>query len=78
MEDLGTSFFSYDGQYFADAVITAYDFCAAVAETVTSGAVLRTAHLQAELLPFRQEIESLAEQITMISFIQEGCVIIRK
>lgn len=78
MEDLGTSFFSYDGQYFADAAVTAYDFCAAVAETVTSGAALRTAYLQADLLPLRQEIEYLAEQITMISFIQESCVIIKK
>lgn len=78
MEDLGTSFFSYDGQYFADAVITAYDFCAAVAEVVTSGTMLRTTHLQAELLPLRQEIEYLAGQITMISFIQESCVIIKK
>lgn len=78
MEDLGTSFYSYDGQYFADAAVTAYDFCAAVAETVTSGAALRTAHLQAELLPLKQEIEYLAEQITMVSFIQESCVIIKK
>lgn len=78
MEDLGTSFFSYDRQYYADAVITAYDFCAALAEAVTGRAPLRTAHLQQALLPFGQEIAELAEQISMVSFIQESCIIIKK
>ena len=78
LEDLGTSFFSYDRQFFADSVITAYDFCSAIAEVVTSRALLRTAHLQAELLSFKEEIEFLADQITMISFIHESCIIVKK
>lgn len=78
VEDLGTSFFSYENQYFADAVVTAYDFLAAIAEVVTSRTLLRTVHLQADLQPLKQEIETLAEQITMISFIQESCIIIKK
>lgn len=78
LEDLGTSFPSYRNMNFDDASVSAYDFCAAIAEVVTSGEMLRVAHLQTGLLPLKQEIEFLAQQIAMISFIQESCIMVKK
>ena len=78
LEDLGTSFSSYRNMNYDDASVSAYDFCSAIAEAVTSGEMLRVAHLQTELFPLKQEIEFLAQQISMISFIHESCIIVKK
>lgn len=78
LEDLGTSFSSYRNMNYDDASITAYDFCSAIAEVVASGEMLRSFHLQASLWPLKQEIEFLAQQISMISFIHESCIIVKK
>jgi len=78
LEDLGTSFPSYRNWDFDDAIISAYDFCSAIAEVVTSGEWLRSEHLQANLLPLKEEIQFLAHQVSMISFINESCIIVKK
>lgn len=78
LEDLGTSFSSYKNMNYDDASLSAYDFCSAIAEVVASQERLRDAHLRVELLPLKQEIEFLAQQISMISFIHESCIIVKK
>jgi len=78
LEDLGTSFSSYSDANYDDASVSAYDFCSAIAEVVTSREFLRTAHLQADLMPLKKEIEFLAEQISMISFIHESCIMVKR
>lgn len=78
LEDLGTSFSSYRNMNYDDASLSAYDFCSAIAEVVASGEMLRDTHLRAALLPLKQEIEFLAHQISMISFIHESCIIVKK
>ncbi len=78
LEDLGTSFSSYRNMNYDDASISAYDFCSAIAEVVASGEMLRNTHLRAVLQSLKQEIEFLAQQISMISFIHESCIIVKK
>lgn len=78
LEDLGTSFASYRETGYDDASITAYDFCQAIAEVVCSREFLRTARLDGNLMNLKEEIEFLASQIDMISFIHESCIIIKK
>lgn len=78
LEDLETSFSSYRDANYDDAAVSAYDFCSAIAEVVTSKELLRTTNLEANLLPLKQEIEFLADQIAMISFIHGSCIIVKK
>lgn len=77
LEDLGTSFSSYRNMNYDDASVSAYDFCAAIAEVVASREKLRTTHLQAAMLPLKQEIEFLAQQISMVCFIHESCIMVK-
>lgn len=72
MEDIETSFTHMGYVGFDDAVITAYDFCQAIAESTTSGGVLR------EIIPLKREIEHIASQIDMISFIHGSCIMVKK
>lgn len=78
LEDLGTSFSSYRNMNYDDASLSAFEFCMAIAEVVTSREILGDAQLKANLLPLKSDIEYLAQQITMISFIHESCIIIKK
>lgn len=72
MEDIETSFTHMGYVGFDDAVITAYDFCQAIAESTTSGGALR------EIIPLKREIEHIASQIDMISFIHGSCIMVKK
>lgn len=78
MEDIGTSFSSYRNMNYDDAIVSAYDFCSAIAEVVCSREFLRISTLSANMLPLKKEIELLAEQIEMISFIHESCIILKR
>lgn len=78
LEDLGTSFPSYKNMNYDDASLSAFEFCVAIAEVVTSREILGTAQLKASLVPLKQDIEYLAQQIAMVSFIHESCIIIKK
>lgn len=78
LEDLGTSFSSYRHCCFDDAIISAYDFLSAIAEVVCSREYLRKMRLQPELILFEKEIEEMAMQIEMITFIHESCIIVKK
>ena len=77
LEDLGTSFESYKYEGYDDAVISAYDFLAAVSEYVCSREKLAIDKQKPGLLAFIDEIEMLAEQIELISFIHESCIIVK-
>lgn len=72
MEDVDTSFTHIGYAGFDDAVITAYNVCRCIAEAVTSGG-----HVQNETL-FQTDIERIASQVDMISFIHGSCIIIKK
>lgn len=78
MEDLETSFSSYRYTNFGDASISAYDFCSALAEVVCSQEFLRSDKLDARMVPVKKEIENLAMEIEMISFIHGSCIIVKK
>lgn len=70
LEDLHTSF--WQGTDYDDAVVTAYDVCSKIAEVVTSGYELR------EDFALKDEIEEIAAQIDMISFIKSSCIMVKK
>lgn len=72
MEDVDTSFTHIGYAGFDDAVITAYDVCRRIAEAVTSGGPVQNAIL------FQEDIERIALQVDMISFIHGSCIMIKK
>lgn len=79
LEDLETSFPSYQYMDYDDAALTGYDFCSALAEVVTSREYLRHSTLDSmKITPLKNEIEFLAMQIEMISFIHGSCIIVKK
>lgn len=78
LEDLGTSFYSYRTIEYADACVSAYDFCSALAEVVCSQELFRVQGLEANVMLFKKEIEELASQIEMITFIHQSCIIIKR
>lgn len=79
VEDMGTSLYSYrdQGGAFDDADISAYDFCSAISEVVSGRVPLRNDQLHGVTV-LKDEIEYLASQIDMISFIHESCIIIKR
>lgn len=78
MEDLTTSFSTFRYMGYDDATISTYEFCSALSEIVCSGEYLQNNNLTMNLLPLKKEIEELAMQIEMISFIQGSCIIVKK
>ncbi len=79
MEDLGTCFSGFRalGEY-RDSCVTTYEFLSAVSEVVTSGEYLETANVKKEIYLLRDEIEMMAQQIEMISFMHGSCIMIKK
>lgn len=77
LEDLETSFGAHTAKY-ADASVSTYDFLSAISEVVTSYGNLRLERLSCNFYPVKDEIEYLANQIEMMSFIEGSCVIIKK
>lgn len=78
VEDIETSFKGYEHSFYNDASITCYDFLSAVAEVVASGEYLRDTNVSAAVYAFADEINELAINIEMISFIRSSCIIIKK
>ena len=78
VEDIETSFKGYEYSFYNDASITCYDFLSAVAEVVASGEYLRDSNVSAAVYKFADEINELAINIEMISFIKSSCIIIKK
>ncbi len=77
MEDLGTSFHCCDDVPYQDTPMSAYDLLSAIAEVVTSREFLRSDIHGREIEYISEQIEELASQIDMISFIHGSCVLIR-
>ena len=77
IEDLETSFGRHIDHY-GDANISAFDFLSVILEIVTSGHALRLDSLSYVLYLLKDEIEYLASQIEMMSFIEGSCIIIKK
>ena len=78
LEDLGTSFDLYNFSGYDDAVISTYDFLSAISEIVCSNESLRVDKMNPNLVPFIKEIEILAKEIELISFIHESCIIVKR
>lgn len=78
IEDLGTNFNLYKNHGYQDAIVSCYEFCKAITDVVTSGEFLNLDKLHPSCVPLKKEIEFLAGQIEMISFIYESCIIIKR
>ena len=78
LEDLETSFSAYRFQNYNDAPVSAYDFCRLIATVVTGGEVLDTRALQPEAALLAPEIEAVASETELVSFIKGSCILIKK
>ena len=78
IEDLGTNFNLYKNHGYQDAIVSCYEFCKAIADVVTSGEFLNLERMHPACVPLKEEIEFLAGQIEMISFIHESCIMIKR
>lgn len=78
LEDLNTSFATQRANGYDDAVVSAYEFCQAVAHAVTSGAFLNITNVNPWLVQLKEEILEVASMIEMISFIHNSCIIVKK
>ena len=78
MEDLETSFPAYRSYYYMDAAVCTYDVLASISGIVCSNEVLRKENTSAALWDLHEEIEQIASEVEMISFIHGSCIIIKK
>ena len=78
LEDIITSFPSLSYQGFDDTVISAYDFCSAIAEAVTGNEHLRLDKNIYEVSMVKEEVEAIAKDVEMISFIWGSCIIVKR
>lgn len=78
VEDLGTNFNTYADRGYQDSIVSCYEFCKAAADVVTSGEKLEIERMHPACVPLKKEIESLAEQMEMISFLNESCIMVKK
>ncbi len=74
MEDIGTSFRNYKNSIYADLRVSAYEFMEAICE-LTAGHDLA---IHDQLIECKEEMEAIAMQIDMISFIYGSCIVIKK
>ena len=75
LEDLTTSFIE---EGYNDSIISAYEFCAAISECVTGDTPLCKSNHRYEISLYSQEIEKIAAEVEMISFIHGSCLLIKK
>lgn len=78
IEDLGTNFSERNVANYDDASISCYDLLKEMTYVITSGEVPKLSDMKSECVPFYNEIVYLAEQIEMITFIRESCIMIKK
>lgn len=78
MEDLETSFSAYHNCMYDDSSVSAYHICSQLAEVVCSQERMKKNGVSAVLWELKEEIENLAMQIEMISFIHGSCIMIKK
>ena len=78
VEDIETSFSAYAGMGFDDAAVSAYDVVKAVAEVVTSREHLRETDISPQLKKLCNDIEELAAEVDLISFIHGSCILVKR
>lgn len=78
MEDLETSFPSYRNWLVGDAVISAYDFCEALAYVVCSREHLKEEMVKTGAWKLRKEIEMIGMQLEMVTMIHGSCIMIKR
>ena len=78
MEDLETSFSAYRNCMFDDSSVSTYELCSQLAEIVCSQERMKKKDVSAAIWELKDEIEDLAMQIEMISFIHGSCILIKK
>lgn len=78
IEDLGTNFDLYRDMGLQDSCVSCYEFCKAITDVVTSGEFLNVEKMSSSCVPLKDEIEFIAREIEMISFIHESCIMIKK
>ena len=78
LEDLETSFSAYRFMNFDDSPVSAYEFCATIAEVITGGEHLQASKKTHSLALLQPEIESIASQTEFIGFLKGSCILIRK
>lgn len=78
MEDLETSFDAYRNYYFADSCISTYEVCSQISKIVCGNEVIKKENISAAVWEIKNEIEGIAVQIEMISFIHGSCIMIKR
>ena len=77
LEDVGTAFSNFAGRDYDDTILSGYDFCSAVAECVTRGEHLRMMDRTAGQAIFAKEIDRIAVEVDMITFINGSCLMVK-
>lgn len=78
MEDIHTSFRAIRDWGYNDSPVSGYDFCCALQEVVTSGEHLDINSKVYPIAAMVDVIERIAEEIDMIVFIRNSCIMIKK
>lgn len=78
LEDLETSFSVYRFGNYDDATVSGYQFLQAVSTVVTSGERMDASALSRDLALLQNEIETIAAEVEMISFIHGSCILVKK
>jgi hypothetical protein len=78
MEDLGTSFSAFQDFGYNDSNINTYEICSQLGKIVCGQEVMRQSDVPANVWAIKDEIEKLAVQIEMISFIHGSCIMVKK
>ena len=79
LEDIHTSFLPKNTWYdpYSDQMVSAYRIVSAIAEEVTGNDRVRI-YQKRELWPYIDEIEHIAAQTEMVSFMHDSCILIKK
>lgn len=78
MEDIHTSFRAIRDWGYDDASLSSYTFLCSLQEIVTSGEHLERSTKPYPVISLYDEIERIAKEIDMMTFIRNSCIIIKK
>jgi hypothetical protein len=78
MEDLGTSFSAYQECLYGDSSVSTYEICSQLANIVCGQEIMKQSEVSAVMWSLKDEMEDLAMQMEMISFIHGSCIMIKK
>lgn len=78
LEDIETSFPAYRDYFYDDSSVSTYEVCSQLASVVCGKEVIKQSDVSANIWAIKDEIEELALQIEMISFIYGSCIIVKR